>query len=412
MEGLVARMSQSELRGAAFGGLRWVEGALRGKRVFLTGHTGFKGSWLAMWLQRMGAHVTGYALAPSTAPSNYTLSGVERVVEAEFRADIRDTSRLAEALAACIPDVVFHLAAQPLVLEGYRRPVETMDVNVMGTAHLLEAIRTLELRCAVVVVTSDKCYQELDKRRAFVEEDAMGGRDPYSASKGAAELVTACFREAFFPFARFDEHGVQVATARSGNVVGGGDWAANRLIPDCVRALVAGENVILRRPEIIRPWQHVLEPLWGYLLLAAHMLEQPSAKWSQGWNFGPSSAQQATVLELVNRFISVWGSGGWRDCSEEAPVHESPFLGLCSDKAESSLGWRPSWGLETTVQRTARWYRSLESALESAQAACCADIVCFEQALLSQGHGVEQGVGHGQVDDPIVAAQVGGRDVV
>jgi CDP-glucose 4,6-dehydratase len=343
----------------------------------LTGHTGFKGSWLALWLRRLGADVYGYALPPPTEPSNYALSQVGAALAGETIADIRDRQRMRAALEAARPDVVLHLAAQPLVRASYAQPYETFDINVMGTASLLDAVRELGRPCAVVCITTDKCYENMEHVWGYRECDPMGGFDPYSASKGAAEVLIASYRRAFFHPDRLGQHGVQLASARAGNVIGGGDWAKDRIVTDMVAALTAGRPVSVRNPRAIRPWQHVLEPLSGYLTLACAMLEAPGPRWSAGWNFGPVSGTEITVGELADAFVKAWGAGSWRDESSPDQPHEAETLRLCIDKAISQLGWRPRWTCAQMTERTSRWYRRVLCEGADARQACEDDIQAY-----------------------------------
>ncbi len=338
--------------------LRELPAAFAGRSVFVTGHTGFKGAWLSLWLSRLGARVTGYALAPSTEPSAFVAGGVRDVLAAHHEADIRDGERLAQAMRACAPDVVLHLAAQPLVRASYEQPRETFDVNVVGTASVLDAVRALGRPCAVVVVTSDKCYDNREHVFGYRETDALGGLDPYSASKGAAEIVVASYRQSFFPSERVRAHGVKLASVRAGNVIGGGDWAQDRIVADIARSLSSGRPVPVRNPLSLRPWQHVLEPLGGYLLLAARMQAAPDdARLTDAWNFGPSSVEVVTVGALADLFIAAWGSGNWQEVSLDGQPHEARLLRLSIDKAVTMLGWRPRWSVGEAVRRTALWYR-------------------------------------------------------
>jgi CDP-glucose 4,6-dehydratase len=353
----------------------------RGKRVFLTGHTGFKGSWLALWLHRLGADVYGYSLPPPTDPSNYALSNVRSLLSGETLGDIRDRTRMAKALAAFKPDVVFHLAAQPLVRESYTNPFETFEVNVMGTASVLDAVRNLKRPCAVVCVTTDKCYENREQVWGYRECDPMGGYDPYSASKGAAEVLIASYRRSYFHPDRLAEHGVQLASARAGNVIGGGDWARDRIVTDMVAALAEGRPVPVRNPHAIRPWQHVLEPLSGYLKLAAAMLEKPGAKWASAWNFGPISGSELPVGELVPAFIEAWGLGTWVDQSAPDQPHEASILRLSIEKAGWELGWQPRWSCDEMIKRTAQWYQSVLCKSADARAACEADLKAYGDVM-------------------------------
>jgi len=329
-------------------------GTYAGRRVFVTGHTGFKGAWLASWLADLGAEVTGYALDPPTEPSLFDTVGLgERL--SHVIADVRDGDRLAGEMAAARPSVVFHLAAQPLVRLSYAEPRETFETNVMGTVNVLEAARACDSVAAVVIVTSDKCYDNPEDGRPFREADAMGGRDPYSASKGCAELVAASYRASFFG----SDLAASVATVRAGNVIGGGDWALDRILPDCVRALTAGEPVLVRTPAAVRPWQHVLEPLAGYLQLGARMVGHDGRDYEGAWNFGPDSSDGARPVQwVVERFLQEWGAGSWTT-PEGASVqpHEAHFLSLDSSKARERLPWTPVWDAVASVRHTAAWYR-------------------------------------------------------
>jgi CDP-glucose 4,6-dehydratase len=353
--------------------------SLRGKRVFVTGHTGFKGSWLVMLLHRLGAHVTGYSLAPPTTPSLFGAARLRELVDEHHEADIRDASRLAAAVSAAVPDVVMHLAAQPLVRLSHHEPLDTFSTNVVGTASVLDAVRGLKRPCAVVVVTSDKCYEPHDDGHPHAESDPMGGRDPYSASKGAAELVAAAYRRSYFPPARLTEHGVQLATVRAGNVIGGGDWAADRIVTDIVRHLAARKPVPVRNPAAVRPWQHVLEPLSGYLTLAAAMLAEPDARWCTGWNFGPAAGDDVTVSELAEIFIGAWGAGRWEDVHDPRAPIETHVLRLAIDKAIADLPWQPRLTAHEAILRTAAWFRAFAADSARARSLCEADIAAFEQ---------------------------------
>ncbi len=310
---------------------------VNGRRVFLTGHTGFKGSWLLLWLRKLGAEVTGYSLeAPER--SMYRQLNLDQDCTSII-ADIRDRDRLAAALNDSQPDLVFHLAAQPLVLASYDDPLGTLETNVIGTANLLDAFRTMNRPCTVIVVTSDKCYE--NQATSHKETDCLGGHDLYSASKAAAEIVTAAYRRSFH---------LKVATARAGNVIGGGDWADNRIVPDCIRALERKEPIRVRNPKFIRPWQHVLEPLSGYLALAEREL-------SGAWNFGPADEDARTVEDVVNAVIEQWGGGEWTADRHEQP-HETKTLRLNTDKAHTELGWSPRWTFDETIEQTVAWYKA------------------------------------------------------
>jgi CDP-glucose 4,6-dehydratase len=330
--------------------------AFSARRVLVTGHTGFKGAWLSEWLLGMGAEVTGYALPPPTQPALFEqlgLAGRLRHVEG----DIRDSERMARTVKESRPDFVFHLAAQSLVRESYEQPVETFATNVMGTISVVESVRRLDRPCAVIVVTTDKCYLNREWHYGYREDDPLGGRDPYSASKAAAEIATAAWRSSFF-----GRSSVRIATARAGNVIGGGDWAKDRIVPDCMRALAAGRPIPVRNRHATRPWQHVLEPLAGYLWLAASLAAgEPTAgdeSLESGFNFGPASESNRTVGDLVERVLAHW-PGVWNDASDATAPHEARFLHLCTDKAASVLRWRPVWSFDDTVRETVGWYRQV-----------------------------------------------------
>jgi CDP-glucose 4,6-dehydratase len=334
--------------------------AYAGKRVLLTGHTGFKGSWLTLWLQALGAEVTGYALAPPSDPNLFIDVDVEDRCRHRL-GDVRDLGHVTQVVADSQPDAVFHLAAQSLVRRSYAEPVATLETNVLGTVNVLEAVRRSRGPCAVVVVTSDKCYENREAEHAYVESEAMGGHDVYSASKGAAELVVASYRRSFFPPERLAQHGVALASARAGNVIGGGDWAQDRLVPDLVRALVAAERAAIRNPLAIRPWQHVLEPLGAYLLLGARLLGTATgsgAPFCCAWNFGPAESETRTVADVADAVVSAWGEGGWDAVAEAEAPHEASLLCLSIDKACAQLGWRPQWAFEEACARTVTWYRA------------------------------------------------------
>jgi CDP-glucose 4,6-dehydratase len=330
-----------------------------GKRVFLTGHTGFKGSWLSLWLQSLGAEVTGYALDPLTNPSLFEVARVGEGMHSVI-ADIRDLPTLQRAMQVVQPEIVFHLAAQPLVRESYRSPVETYATNVMGTVHLLEAVRHTPGVKAVVNVTSDKCYENREWVWGYREHEPMGGYDPYSNSKGCAELVTAAYRNSFFNSTTHSDRlstPPAVATARAGNVIGGGDWAADRLIPDLLRAFDAGQPAVIRSPHAIRPWQHVLEPLSGYLRLAERLYDTGAA-FAESWNFGPDEADARPVAWIANRLVELWGEGARWEQDGGHHLHEAHYLKLDCAKAKARLGWVPRWSLEQSLRATVHWHRS------------------------------------------------------
>lgn len=322
----------------------------KGQRVFLTGHTGFKGGWLALWLGDMGAKVYGYALTPLAEVNFFSVCNLRPRLTASTIADIRDDVALNQAMKIAQPDIVFHLAAQPLVRYSYINPVETYSVNVMGTLNLLEAVRQTSSVKAVINVTTDKCYENYERFEAYRETDAMGGHDPYSSSKGCAELLTASYRRSFLAM-----RGVHVASARAGNVIGGGDWAADRLIPDFLRALDCQQTLVIRSPNSIRPWQHVLEPICGYLLLGEALLAHGSA-FAEAWNFGPNLSDNQSVQWIVKHMCELTPDAKWQMAAGPQP-HEAQTLTLDITKARSRLGWQPRWMLATALQHTIDWHR-------------------------------------------------------
>jgi CDP-glucose 4,6-dehydratase len=326
----------------------------RGRSVLLTGHTGFKGGWLAVWLHTLGARVHGYALNPPTEPSFFDTAGVRQALTSDARADLADRSALQTAFDDSRPEIVFHLAAQPLVRESYRDPLGTLATNVIGTANVLEAVRGSKTVRAVVVITTDKIYENLETGHAYRETDALGGHDPYSASKAAAEIVSSSYRASFLTGA-----GIRMATARAGNVIGGGDWAAERLVPDCLRAFAQQLPVRLRRPAAVRPWQHVLEPLAGYLQLAEKLAGNEGPGYAKAWNFGPDVTDDATVGQVAELIAMLWGGGAEvvHEPSDENP-HEAGLLRLDSSCARRELGWRPRWSLQQALERTVAWHRA------------------------------------------------------
>lgn len=325
------------------------------KRVFLTGHTGFKGGWLSLWLQQLGAEVTGYALAP-TSPSLFELAGVAAGMRS-INADLRDGAALSAAMQQARPEIVIHMAAQALVRHSYAHPAETYAVNVMGLVNLFEAVRATPGIKAVVNVTSDKCYENREWAWGYRENEAFGGYDPYSNSKACAELVTAAYRSSFFNPAHYAVHGVALGSARAGNVIGGGDWAQDRLVPDMLRAITRGEPVMIRNPAAIRPWQHVLEPLSGYLLLAERLYSEGCA-YAEGFNFGPHDTDAQPVEWLIERLCRSWGPGAsWRLDGQPQP-HEAHYLKLDCSKARGRLGWQPRWQLAQTIERIVEWHQA------------------------------------------------------
>ncbi len=330
-----------------------------GKKVLVTGHTGFKGSWLCQWLLDMGACVYGLALDPPTSPALYDDLALANELKGDFRVDIRQREEVVNLIRGIEPDFVFHLAAQPLVRLSYEEPVETFAANVMGTVHVLEALRELTHPCVAVMITTDKCYENREWLHSYREEDAMGGYDPYSASKGCAELVISSYRRSYFSS---PGRVVKVASARAGNVIGGGDWAADRIVPDCIRAIRARQVIPVRNRTATRPWQHVLEPLCGYLTLGAalsHPQEwgrENSAVFESAFNFGPELASNRTVAELVDTLLHHTGIGTWSDKSDPHAPHEASKLNLAIDKAFHLLQWQPVWGFDTCLRKTAEWY--------------------------------------------------------
>lgn len=341
--------------------------SLAGRRVLVTGHTGFKGSWLAHWLLDLGAEVAGLALPVNTDPALFELLGLENRVRHTI-GDVRDVGQLRAVIKEFQPEVVFHLAAQALVRESYADPLGTITTNVVGVANLLEALRLESRGVVAIMVTSDKCYENREWAWGYRENDPMGGHDPYSMSKGAAELVIASYRRSYFAASELERHGVAVASVRAGNVIGGGDWARDRLVPDAIRALASDAPILVRSPNSIRPWQHVLEPLGGYMLLASRMLSRGDrAHLCDAWNFGPRPDDAQPVARVVEAMVSQWGGGSWRDVSDPGAVHEAGSLRLSIDKACTQLGWAPRWSLDDAVSRTVEWYRAWHSGASTAE---------------------------------------------
>jgi len=341
------------------------------RRVLLTGHTGFKGAWLGLWLSRMGAEVTGIALPPDNTPNLFQLLSLDTRIQSNF-CDIGDQHRLANLVAKSDPEIVFHLAAQPLVLRGYRDPILTFETNVLGTAKVLEILRTAPQLRAIVVITTDKVYDNLETLRPYCETDALGGHDPYSASKAACEIVTTSYRKSFFA-----EKDIALSTARAGNVIGGGDWAEDRLIPDAIRKWEAGETLYLRHPEAIRPWQHVLDPLSGYLSLAEASYNAPNI--AGAYNFGPNIADAASVRTVIDAAREAYGSGLVEFGNHQPGPHEASILRLDNTKAACSLGVTPHWDLTESISRTMSWYREWYRGRDPVQL-CERDIVAYEDA--------------------------------
>jgi CDP-glucose 4,6-dehydratase len=322
----------------------------------VTGHTGFKGSWLAIWLHELGAEVIGVANEPFTERDNFVLSGIGKKIKADIRADIRDGERMKQIFAEYQPEIVFHLAAQPLVRLSYEIPVDTYEINVMGTIHVLEAIRATESVKVGVMITTDKCYENKEQIWGYRENEPMGGYDPYSSSKGAAEIAISSWRRSFFNPAQYEKHGKAIASVRAGNVIGGGDWALDRIIPDCIKAIEAGKAIEIRSPKAIRPWQHVLEPLSGYMLLAMKMWNDPT-QYCEGWNFGPRAESIDNVWDVASLLIQHYGKGELKDVSDPNALHEAKLLMLDISKAKFQLGWEPRMNLEQCLKMVAEWYK-------------------------------------------------------
>ena len=353
-----------------------LDSAFRGKKVLVTGHTGFKGSWLSIWLKELGAEVIGIGLEPATPSDNFVLSGIGRKIVADIRADIRDRQRMQDIFNEYQPEVVFHLAAQPLVRLSYEIPVETYETNVMGSIHIMEAIRHTPSVKAAVMITTDKCYENREQIWGYRENEPMGGYDPYSSSKGAAEIAISSWRRSFFNPADYGtKHHVAIASVRAGNVVGGGDWAKDRIVPDCIRAMEAGQPIEIRSPKAIRPWQHVLEPLSGYLLLAAKMLQEPT-RYCEGWNFGPRAESITPVWDVASKIVEYYGKGELKDVSDPNALHEANLLMLDISKARMQLGWEPRTDIDLCCQLTADWYKRYKT--EDVYALCQEQIGRFQ----------------------------------
>ena len=340
----------------------------QGKRVFLTGHTGFKGSWLSLWLASLGAEVKGYALNPPTSPSLFNEAKVSSIIDSQI-GDIRDQNTLHESMVEFDPDILIHMAAQPLVRYSYEAPIETYEVNVIGTAKVLEVARSCPNLKAIVSITTDKCYENDGRSEGYKEDDPMGGYDPYSSSKGCAELVTSAYRRSFL-----QEQGVGLASVRAGNVIGGGDWADDRLIPDILRSFEKSEPVVIRNPKSTRPWQHVLEPLSGYLVLAQKIYNDQN-KYSEGWNFGPNEQDVKPVDWILNRMIGKWPNSSWELDSSSNP-HEANFLKLDISKSEFKLGWKPVWELSHTLEKIIDWHQAWLNK-EDMQTVCLSEIEAY-----------------------------------
>jgi CDP-glucose 4,6-dehydratase len=332
-------------------------GFYKGKNVLITGHTGFKGSWLAIWLTHLGANVIGYSLEPHTPQDNFVLSDLEHKIT-HYIGDIRNSETLQAVFESHKPDIVFHLAAQPIVRYSYTNPVLTYETNVLGTLNVLEAIRHTPQTKTGIIITTDKCYKNKEWIYGYRENDELGGFDPYSSSKACAEILVSSYRDSYFNTNEFEKHGKIIASVRAGNVIGGGDWADDRIIPDCIRAIIANKPIVLRSPFSIRPWQHVLEPLYGYLTLAQRAYAHGKL-YSGAWNFGPNNNGVTTVEDLVTTLIEAYGSGEI-DIQNTNKLHEAAILLLNSDKSNKLLGWRPKWSVPETVEKTVEWYKSYQ----------------------------------------------------
>jgi CDP-glucose 4,6-dehydratase len=350
------------------------------KKIFLTGHTGFKGSWLCLWLTQLGARVTGYALAPPTDPSLFELARVGELVDSRI-SDVRDALCLARIIQEASPEIVIHMAAQPLVRDSYNIPVETYATNVMGTVHLFEAVRGCGSVKAVVNVTTDKCYENREWVWGYRENEPMGGFDPYASSKACSELVTSAYRSSFFNPANYSEHGVGLASARAGNVIGGGDWATDRLIPDCISALLACRPIRIRNPHAIRPWQHVLEPLSGYLALAQRLFES-GTEYAEGWNFGPADDDAKSVEWIVSRICQIWGNGASYEIDAGDHPHEAHYLKLDCSKARLRLDWCHRWDLDQALIHISEWIKVYSSGGDVRR--CCLEQIASYENLKSE----------------------------
>ncbi len=354
----------------AMGEMNLFDRVYSNRRVLITGHTGFKGSWLCLLLNKLGADVYGYALEPPTKPSLFVEAKIEELVTS-YIGDIRDLAYLKRIITQVKPEIVIHMAAQPLVRDSYKNPGETYEINVMGTVNIFEAIRHTPGVKAVVNVTTDKCYENKEWHWGYRENEPMGGYDPYSNSKGCSELVTSSFRNSFFNAKNYQLHGVAVATARAGNVIGGGDWATDRLIPDFIRAIGRVEKVKIRSPYAIRPWQHVLEPLSGYLMLAAKLYKE-GPKYGEAWNFGPDDSDAKNVEWITQTICDLWGSNAEYEIDNNPQLHEANYLKLDCSKAKSELNWFPRWNIQTTISHIVEWNKAYFAGDDMRK-------VCFDQ---------------------------------
>ncbi len=353
----------------------------KNRSVLITGHTGFKGGWLTSWLHHLGANIHGYSLEPPTQLNLFDVAKIAKLLTSETRADLADLEQLKSTIQQSRPEIIFHLAAQPLVRESYRNPLGTLTSNILGTAHVLEAARTSDSIRAIIIVTTDKVYQNREHYHAYRETDALGGHDPYSASKAAAELVTASYRESFFN--EESDHPIRVATVRAGNVIGGGDWAVDRLVPDCLRAFKAKKPVRLRFPHAIRPWQHVLEPLAGYLQLAEHLLSATGNQFARAWNFGPDAKGDATVSQVAEMLAQRWGDNAHIELEAiHTPLHETHLLKLDSTLAYTDLGWKPRWSLEKALEQVVIWHKAWHQDADMARITL-SQISAYQEASLS-----------------------------
>ena len=338
--------------------MEYFNNVYKDKTVLITGHTGFKGSWLSIWLRELGANVIGYALDPYTEKDNFVLAKLEDKIT-DIRGDIRDKKNLKEVFDKYKPEFVFHLAAQPLVRLSYENPIETYEINVMGTINVLECIRETPETKIGIMITTDKCYENKEQIWGYRETDPLGGYDPYSSSKGAAEIAISSWRNSFFNPKDYEKHKKSIASVRAGNVIGGGDWSLDRIIPDCIRALEKDEAISIRNPKAIRPWEHVLEPLNGYLLLGQKMYEEEN-KYSEAWNFGPDMESIITVWEISEKLIKYYGKGTLKDISNLNEVHEAQLLALDTTKSKLKLNWKPTWNIDETIKKIVDWYLNYE----------------------------------------------------